>query len=139
MCTSSRTASSGRAEMPHSVGECVDGRYRIDRVLGQGGFGETYRALDLSTGQLVVLKVPHISVIGDVSAYNRFRREIEIGHCLDHPGLQRLLPDPHVNGRGEPYIVLEYVDGESLRSYLRTHSPLAIDEVLRIASQLAET
>ena len=120
--------------MRYAIGECIDGHYQVEGVLGQGGFGETYRALNTSTGQTVVLKVPLVAIMGDLSAYNRYRREIEIGQCLDHPGLQRLLPDARVD-----FMVLEYVDGESLRSYLRAHAPLAVDQVLKITRQLAET
>ncbi len=122
--------------MRYAIGECVDGHYQIEGLLGQGGAGETYKALNTLTGQTVVLKVPDISISGDLAAYNRYRREIEIGQCLDHPGLQRLLPDAQLNG---PFMVLEYVDGESLRSYLRTHAPIAVSEVLNITRQLAET
>src|SRR5579859_771651 len=120
--------------MRYAIGECIDGHYQVEGVLGQGGFGETYRALNTSTGQTVVLKVPLVAIMGDLSAYNRYRREIEIGQCLDHPGLQRLLPDARVD-----FMVLEYVDGESLRGYLRAHAPLPVDEVLTITRQLAET
>ncbi|HLZ31571.1 MAG TPA: serine/threonine-protein kinase [Chloroflexota bacterium] len=125
--------------MRYAIGECVDGRYRIEGVLGQGGFGETYKALNTATGQTVVLKLPDVAIIGDLSAYNRYRREIEIGQCLDHPGLQRVLPDARINGRGDPFMVLEYVHGESLRTYLRAHPPLPVDDVLHITRQLAET
>jgi eukaryotic-like serine/threonine-protein kinase len=125
--------------MRYAIGDCVDGQYQIEGVLGSGGFGETYKARQGSTGQAVVLKLPHVPIIGDLSAYNRYRREIEIGQHLDHPGIQRLLPDDVLNSRGDPYMVLEYVDGESLRSYLRAHRPLAVDEALHIGRQLAET
>ena len=125
--------------MRYTIGDCVDGRYEIQGVLGQGGFGETYKARDVSTNDLVVLKLSHVAIVGDLTAYNRYRREIEIGQRLDHPGIQHLLPDAHLSGRGDPYMVLEYVEGESLRSYLRHHPPLAVDEVLHIACQLVET
>jgi serine/threonine protein kinase len=125
--------------MRYAVGECVDGRYQIEGVLGQGGFGETYKARLCPSGQTVVLKVPHTAVVGDLTAYNRYRREIEIGQHLDHPGIQRLVPDELLKSRGDPYMVLEYVEGESLRTYLRAHSPLPVDEVLHIACQLVET
>jgi serine/threonine protein kinase len=124
--------------MRYAIGECVDGRYQVEGVLGEGGFGETYKARNVATAQVVVLKLPHISIIGDLSAYNRYRREIEIGQRLDHPGIQRLLPDAVVNSRN-PYMVLEYVEGESLRTYLRGHSPVGVDEAIHVVCQLAKT
>jgi eukaryotic-like serine/threonine-protein kinase len=124
--------------MRFTDGEVVDERYRIEGKLGEGGFGETYRALDVATGQAVVLKLPHLSVAGDLAAFNRYQREIDIGARLDHPGLQRMLPDArYANGR-RPYMVFEYIDGQSLRTYLRSRAALPVDQVLRIGIQLAE-
>jgi serine/threonine-protein kinase len=82
----------------------------------------------------VVLKLPHIATGGDLAAFNRYRREIDIGARLSHPGLQRQLSDD-----GAPYMVLEYVDGQSLRTYLRAHGPLSVEESRCIVGQLAET
>jgi eukaryotic-like serine/threonine-protein kinase len=84
----------------YAIGECVDGRYRIESVLGQGGFGETYKARHFPTARMVVLKVPHISIIGYMTAFSRYRREIEIGQRLDNPGIQGLLPDELHSSRG---------------------------------------
>jgi len=94
---------------------------------------------DLSTGDAVVVKLQHVSVVGDLTAFGRYRREIEIGQHLDHPGIQRLLPHDLDNSRAAPYMVLEYVDGQSLRTYLRAQRCLAVDEVQHIGRQLAET
>jgi len=116
-----------------SPGDAVDDRYIIQRLLGRGGSGETYRALDGESGQVVVLKIAHPAVMGDLAAYNRYQREIDIGGRLDHPGIQRVL----VRG-GHPYMVLEYIEGESLRAYAREGGVLAVDEILRIGSQLAD-
>jgi serine/threonine protein kinase len=81
-----------------------------------------------------VLKIPHLSIAGDLAAFNRLRREVEIGTRLDHPGIERLLSDPKL-----PYIVLEYVDGTTLRTHLRDHAPLPVDEALALTARLAET
>jgi serine/threonine-protein kinase len=120
--------------MRHTIGDCVDGRYEVRSLLGEGGMAEVYRALDRQTGREVVLKLPHLAVAGDLAAFNRYRREMEIARGLDHPGLQRLLSDP-----GARYMVLEYVEGEPLRTYLASHGPLPVDEVQRSGLQLAET
>ena len=94
---------------------------------------EVYRAIDRQTGQEVVLKLPHIAIAGDLPLFNRYRREIEIAHGLDHPGLQRLLSEPSAS-----YMVLTYVEGESLRRYLSREGPLPIGDVITIAIQLAD-
>jgi serine/threonine-protein kinase len=119
--------------MPLSVGETFDGRYVILALLAQGGMADVYRACDTETDQQVVLKLPQPATAGDLAMFNRYRREIEIGEHLDHPGIQRLLSAPR-----SPYIVLEYVDGENLRSYLRARGQLSVEEVLRIGVQLTE-
>jgi serine/threonine protein kinase len=121
--------------MRHSIGECMDGRYEIRALLGEGGMAEVYRALDTTTGRDVVLKLPHVAIAGDLAAFNRYRREMEIARGLDHPGLQRLLSD-EPNAR---YMVLQYVEGEPLRKYLARKGPLPVDEVIRIGTELAET
>jgi serine/threonine protein kinase len=120
--------------MRHSIGECVDGRYEIRALLGEGGMAEVYRAVDKTTDHEVVLKLPHLAIAGDLAAFNRYRREMEVAAGLDHPGLQRLLSEPNAR-----FMVLDYVDGETLRAYLAARGPLPVDEVLRIGIELAET
>jgi hypothetical protein len=95
--------------MPFSIGECIDGRYEIRALLRKGGMAEVYRAVDNTTGSDVVLKLPHVAIIGDMTAFSRYQREIEIARGLDHPGLQRLLPQSNTR-----YMVLDYVEGEAV-------------------------
>jgi serine/threonine-protein kinase len=120
--------------MQHSIGDCLDNRYEIRALLGEGGMAEVYRAVDRTTGCEVVLKLPHLAIAGDLAAYSRYRREIEVANGLEHPGLQRLVSEPNAR-----YMVLEYVDGETLRAYLAARGRLPIEEVLSIGLQLAET
>ena len=105
--------------MRYSIGECVDGRYEIRSLLGAGGMAEVYRALDRQSGREVVLKLPRIAIAGDLAAFNRYRREMEIAHGLVHSGLQRLVSEPSA-----PYMVFDYVEGQSLRRYLAEHGSL---------------
>ena len=120
--------------MRHAIGDCVDGRYEIRSLLGEGSMGEAYRALDKRTGGEVVLKEPHLAIAGDLTAFKRYRPEIEVAAGLDCPGLQRLLSDPTAH-----HMVLDYVEGQTLRSYLAKHGRLAVGEVISIGVQLAET
>jgi eukaryotic-like serine/threonine-protein kinase len=120
--------------MRYSPGDVIDGRYQVEDLLGEGGAADVYRAVDTTTYCPVVLKLPHIATAGDLAAFNRYRREIEIGVWLEHPGIQRLLSDA-----SKPYIVLEYIEGQSLREYLRAHAPLPVDDALHIAIELAQT
>jgi serine/threonine-protein kinase len=111
-------------------------RYEIVELLGAGAYAETYKALDVPTGKTVVLKCPNPTLFADPSLYNRYRREAEVAKRLDHRGVQRGLdPGEH---RTEPYLVLEYVDGEPLRYKLR-EGRLPIDTALSWGRQLADT
>jgi eukaryotic-like serine/threonine-protein kinase len=124
--------------MRFQVGEIVNSRYEILESLGQGGMNDAFKARDLETGHVVVLKVPFTSLIGDPATYSRYQRELEIGKRLHHPNIQRLLDEGRLDGGSAPYLVLEYVDGVLLREYLRQHAPLPIGEAVGITIQLAD-
>jgi len=117
-----------------SAGSVVD-HYRIVRRLGEGGFSEAYEAIDERTQVRVVLKVPSLAIIGDPQTFERFRRETAIARRLDHPNVQRSLDVG--DDRSRPYLVLEYVEGETLRQNLRGRLPLSVDEAVGYGRQLA--
>lgn len=123
--------------MRYEVGQTVEDRYDILEALGQGGMNDAYKARDLETGRLVVLKIPFSSLIGDPATYSRYQRELEIGKRLHHPNIQELVDEGRLNGV-TPYLVLEYVDGTLLREYLRQHAPLPVDEAINITLQLTD-
>jgi eukaryotic-like serine/threonine-protein kinase len=123
--------------MRYDTGQTVNDRYEILDTLGQGGMSDAYKARDLQTGRLVVLKVPFGSLIGDPATFSRYQRELEIGKRLHHPNIQRLLADGRVDGGLSPYLVLEFVDGTLLREHLRQNAPLPVAEAIGIAVQLA--
>jgi len=120
-----------------AAGQSV-GRYDILDLVGEGGMSESYRAHDRETGRTVVLKVPYANIIGDPATYSRYQRETEIGRRLVHPHIQQLLDTGHLDGSVAPYLVMEYVEGESLRRYLEDHAPLAVEEAVDLARQLAD-
>ena len=124
--------------MRFQVGEIVNGRYEILECLGQGGMNDAFKARDRQTGRLVVLKVPFTSLIGDPATYSRYERELEIGKRLHHPNIQQLVEAGRLDGGSAPFLVLDFVDGVSLREYLRLHAPLPVDEATRIAIQIAD-
>lgn len=111
------------------------GAYTVERELSYGGMGQAYLAHD-ADGHQVVLKFPHISIVGDPAIYDRYRRELEIGRTLHHPHIQHVLDSGE--HEGHPYMVAEYVEGETLRTYLFTHAPLPISDALNILDQLCQ-
>ena len=97
------------------VGTTVDDRYLIERELGQGGMSQVYVALDLKLQrQSVVIKILSEALVHDSYARQKFEQEVEALLRIDHPGVVRVLdvgklPDER------PYIVMPYVEGDSLR------------------------
>jgi len=119
----------------HQPGELVD-RYEILGSLGEGAYAETYKARDTSSGTTVVLKMPNPNLFADPGLFQRYRRESDIARTLDHPGVQRGVDGGDT--RSEPYLVLEYVDGENLRVVLRSGPDrVPIDTVIDWGRQLA--
>jgi serine/threonine-protein kinase len=125
--------------MRHQVGQIID-HYEVLEPLGEGAYSEVYKARDTNTGRVVVLKSPDPLLFSDPQVYQRFTRESKIAQLLDHPGLQRaieLREDIH-----EPYLVLEYVEGATLRCRIREFEhgvpiALALDWARQLAASLA--
>jgi len=116
-------------------GDRID-NYTIVRKLGQGGMSEVYLAQDGQRQREVVLKFPHEDMAGDPATYERFRREIQIGELLTHPNIQKLyeLEGDHL----DPFLVLEYVGGVTLREVLRKEHRLPIDQAVSLGVQIAQ-
>jgi serine/threonine-protein kinase len=124
--------------MRYEAGETVNNKYEILETLGHGGMSDAYKAREIDSGRLVVLKVPYLSLIGDPATYSRYERELEIGKRLHHPNIQHLLDAGRLDDGVAPYLVLEFVDGTLLREYLRQNAPLPVEEAIHIAVQLAD-
>jgi serine/threonine protein kinase len=92
--------------MRYEPGRTID-RYQIVEGLGEGAYGEAYKARDLDTGRIVLLKCPNPQLFYDPQVFQRFQRETEITRGLDHPGVQRSLAVQ--TEHGDPYLVLDYV------------------------------
>jgi serine/threonine protein kinase len=112
--------------------------YEIMRMLGHGGMSRVYLARDLRSQQIVVLKFPNSELIGNIAVFERYKREAEVGHRVNHPYVQHLLNVDEQ--RSEDYLVMEYIQGRSLREVLeeRAPEPLPVPEALRIAIQICE-
>ncbi|MFZ2056208.1 MAG: serine/threonine-protein kinase [Acidimicrobiales bacterium] len=117
-------------------GQVVD-RYEIVELLGIGAYAETYKAVDTRTGTTVVLKMPPPGLFADPGLFSRYQREAEVANRLDHPGVQRGV-DPG-ESRTEPYLALEYIEGESLRTRVRGRGQqVDVDQAVDWGRQLAE-
>jgi len=110
------------------------GKYRLERLLGRGAFGEVYVGAP-QTGPQVALKILEASIAHDRDAVARFEREAETARRLEHPGIVRIL-DVGAQ-RGRHYIVMELVHGGSFRRYLKKGTGAAPDKVLTILGDVA--
>ena len=116
------------------------GPYRIERLLGRGGFANTYLAKHQETSEVVALKVLHTHRWDDEEMLVRFRQEAKVGAMLKHPNIVPILDAfPGGTNRSDPpWIAMAYVEGETLDTHMQAHGPLAIPECISIGLDLAE-
>jgi len=111
------------------------GSYEITSLLGKGGMGEVYRARDTRLKRDVAIKVLPDAFCRDRERVSRFEREAEALASLNHPHIASI---HHLDqSGGSLFLVLEFVDGESLNDYI-TRGPIAIDQALEFAKGIAE-
>ncbi|GAB4013971.1 protein kinase domain-containing protein [Nocardioides ultimimeridianus] len=115
-------------------GELV-GRYRIDRVVGEGGMGVVYAATDTRLGRTVALKVITGAHARDPEFRRRFQIEASVLAQIDSPHVIAISDHDEIDGL--PFIVTQYVDGTDLGRILRESGPLPPRVALRIAAQVA--
>lgn len=117
------------------IGEIFEKRYKIINPLGHGGFARVYLAEDLESSDKVVLKFPDLTQLGDPAVYERFHREMAIGKLLNHPDLPLVLASSEDS---PPYIVLRYVEGESLAEVLHERGKFPVDQSVEMVIGLLE-
>jgi serine/threonine protein kinase len=113
----------------------VGGRYRIERQLGAGGFGVVYLATQLPLNRPVAVKV--LSQSGP-DANARFAQEAALAQRLEHPHTVRII-DFGIAETGEPFIVWEYLRGQTLGEHLAAHGPLPIHLAQRVTVQILKS
>ncbi len=124
-----------RTGIPPMIGALKPGdqldQFRIQTLVARSGMASIFRALDLSTGLTVAIKVPHPEMECDPLFYDRFHREMHIGQELDHPGVARILK---IQDPSRVYIAMEWAEGRPLRQILDEQKKLTQAEALQIAS-----
>ena len=124
---------SGEANI--SPGRTLDGRYRLDALLGSGGMGAVYRAARVNIGDEVAIKVLHSEFVRDPGAVERFRREAQAAARLKHPNVVTI-HDFGITGDGMAFLVMEMVEGQSLRDIIKEQGTLPQSTVAGIISQV---
>jgi eukaryotic-like serine/threonine-protein kinase len=141
------------------LGTLLGGRYRLDAQIGRGGMSTVYRAFDTVLERPVAIKLMHREIASDSAQLERFRREARSVARLSHHHIVTVIdageePTPEsalddasedggaigsggTGGAGTPYIVLEYVEGETLKALIRRDGPLEILRAIAYAIELA--
>jgi serine/threonine-protein kinase len=117
-------------EEPRRLG----GRYELGSVLGRGGMAEVYLAHDTRLGRTVAVKTLRVDLARDPSFQARFRREAQSAASLNHPAIVAVYDtgEDYVDGVSIPYIVMEYVDGSTLRELLHSGRKLLPERSLEM-------
>jgi serine/threonine-protein kinase len=118
------------------LGQILNDRYEVLEKIGEGGMAIAYRGRDRVLGRTVAIKVMRPELAADAEFLSRFRREARAAAGVVHEHVAGVY-DTGDDGSYH-YIVMEYVEGESLRDRLRREGPLPLEEALRIATETAE-
>jgi tRNA A-37 threonylcarbamoyl transferase component Bud32 len=116
------------------IGTVLSGRYRLESKLGSGGMSTVYLARDSTLERWVAVKVMHREMSDQPDQIERFRREARAVAQLSHPNVVAVI-DAGEDG-GHPYIVFEYVDGETLKQRIERVGPLPVDEATAYAIEI---
>ncbi|HET8614982.1 MAG TPA: Stk1 family PASTA domain-containing Ser/Thr kinase [Actinomycetales bacterium] len=123
--------------------QLLGGRYEVGALLGRGGMAEVHMGRDTRLGRSVAIKMLRTDLARDPSFQNRFRREAQSAAALNHPAIVAVYDsgeepvmssDTGQPSLAVPYIVMEYVEGHTLRDVIKRGQPLPWEEALRITS-----
>src|SRR5438034_9301239 len=117
------------------VGMQLNGRYRLDAQIGSGGMSTVYRAFDSTLERRVAIKLMHRDIAADSDQLERFRREARAVAQLSHPHIVGVIDAGEDDQT--PYIVFEYVEGETLKDRIRRLGRLPVPEAVAYAIEIA--
>ncbi|MDO8211432.1 protein kinase [Conexibacter sp. CPCC 206217] len=117
------------------LGTLLNDRYRLEARIGTGGMSTVYRALDETLERQVAIKLMNREIASDSDQLERFRREARAVAQLSHPHIVGVIDAGEDAGR--PYIVFEYVEGETLKERIRRLGGLPISEAVAYAIEIA--
>jgi serine/threonine-protein kinase len=125
------------APVPLAVGDIIDGRYRVDRVLGVGGMGVVVAARHVKLGERVALKLLHPRLLGSREAVERFQREARAAARIKSHHVARVTDVGELES-GAPYMVMEYLQGIDLDAWLRDRGALSVAQAVTVVLQVCE-
>ncbi|MBA4075452.1 MAG: hypothetical protein C0508_10440 [Cyanobacteria bacterium PR.023] len=125
------------SEAPYSdlIGKTIDKKYLIQSVLGEGGMAVVYRAHHVQMERTVVIKVMQGWLLSNRNSVERFERECKLTAKLNHPNIVSVYDVGLINGK-EPYLVMEYIKGESLADKIHNSGALPYATTANIIIQI---
>src|SRR4249920_2344901 len=121
--------------MASPVGTLLSKRYRLDAQVGTGGMSTVYRAFDTVLERQVAIKLMHREIADDSDQLERFRREARAVAQLNHPHIVTVIDAGE--DENTPYIVFEYVEGETLKDRTRRFGRLPVSEAVAYAIEIS--
>ena len=118
------------------IGTVLRGTYEVRRVVDRGGMGIVFEAEQVRLHRKVAIKILPVHLVQEPKALLRFQREAELVSLLQHPHVVQIF-DFDVTEQGEPYLVMEFLQGESLEAFLAREPVLPLALAVRVASQVA--
>jgi serine/threonine protein kinase len=118
-------------------GKLIAGRYQVLSTLGKGGMGEVYMVYDIKLQEDMALKLLRPEIASDPDIIQRFRNELKLARKITHRSVCRVF-DFHEEEEGTPFITMEYVEGEDLKSVIIRKGKLEEIDAIGIAVQIAE-
>lgn len=124
--------------MSDLTGEIIDGRYKLNRIVASGGMATIYAATDLRLDRTIAVKIMHPHLAQDEKFVERFIREAKAAASLSHPNIVAVL-DQGWNQGGTPcvFIVMELIEGSTLRDYLFEQGPASVEQTLQMLMPVA--
>ena len=116
------------------IGTLLNARFRLEEQIGSGGMSTVYRAYDTTLERWVAIKLMHRDISDDPDQLERFRREARAVARLNHPHVVTVIDFGEDDGR--PYIVLEFVEGETLKQRIRRLGRLPVGEAVAYAIEI---
>ena len=116
------------------IGTLISERYRLEEKIGSGGMSSVYRAFDPMLERWVAIKLMHRDISNDPDQLERFRREARAVAQLNHPHVVTVIDAGEDDGA--PYIVFEYVEGETLKERIRRLGRLPVSEAVAYAIEI---
>ncbi|MFO0624825.1 MAG: serine/threonine-protein kinase [Polyangiales bacterium] len=124
---------------PLDIGALIAGRYRVDGVLGVGGMGTVFDATHVVLGRRVALKVVPAGELGDAAVVDLLLDEARCAVRISHPNIAQVFDAGVDEGRGEVFLAMERLEGQTLRALLEARGRLPADEAVALLAPIMDT